>query len=511
MVRGTRGRLGDGKRGHGHGHRRRRGAPLRHGHDPPPPVAGPRLQLKLRGGCHLVDDRRGRGGAVGGRVLLSRGGRRAHRLRRDSLGRLGSAVVCDGGGLRQRGFAGSPVLLLEPQQTGVLEDRTHAPAQVAVGLREEADLGLVAHGDAELLLVEGEDGHGSVCGARDERVAVGGPAQVHDGLREARLDDAHGLRAVRGPHGHLAVLRPAGDHRVGRRVLLLLGFEQRRGEPDGDHGPLVAHEVELAAPVPALQHGSGVAGLLVRVARRHRLAVGGPGEPQRERRAHGALVGLGDLGHDGPVVDAPDDAGLVVRLRGEELADGVPRDALDEGGVALERGHALARGGIPHDYEVVERARREHGIVGGPRDVDDVADVPAQRLTVHPVLHVGLVRAAELRAAGTRALLVQEHVAVRRSRSQESAVFAESHAVHRVEVIAEGGEHPRDVRIRLHLPLLERLQVPELHLLVPARGGHARSVGVAIHRKDRRSAVVLHELGLVYVHHRTRSAPFLPA
>ena len=77
---------------------------------------------------------------------------------------------------------------------------------------------LLGHGHPQLAGLEREHRHRAVCGARDERVPVRGPARVHDRLREARLDDAHGFRPVRGPDRHLAVLRPARDHRVRRRA-----------------------------------------------------------------------------------------------------------------------------------------------------------------------------------------------------------------------------------------------------------------------------------------------------
>lgn len=65
-------------------------------------------------------------------------------------------------------------------------------------------------------------------------------------------------------------------------------------------------------------------------------AVGGPAEPAEECAAWGILEWLRDLRFETPVRRSPDLDCLIIRLRGQELPNGIPTNAFHESLMLIE-------------------------------------------------------------------------------------------------------------------------------------------------------------------------------
>ena len=88
------------------------------------------------------------------------------------------------------------------------------------------------------------------------------------------------------------------------------------------------------------------------------LSIGGPMEAENVGGSGGGFEGVDDAGFRTPIVSPPYSQRLIVRLRRQIFADGIPANAFDERRVAFQDGENFREFfGVPDDDGVVYAAR----------------------------------------------------------------------------------------------------------------------------------------------------------
>ena len=273
-------------------------------------------------------------------------------------------------------------------------------------------------------------------GAPDgQRQVVGGERQVREKVRRRVLRVALGKLGVRPASAPCASAVP---FLVAARAVLDEdgGVEARADDRQGV--PAVLAQLPV---VPVEHRGHRVAAVLVEAAGGgEEGAVGGPADAAEEVGVGHGGEGRGEGGGDGPVGGVPEEDGLVEGLGGQVLLEGVPGEALDDGGVGREALQARAGEDVPHDDGGVDGGGGELGVVGGPAHVGDVGGVPREGLVAAPALDGGDL--AEEGGGGAVELLPDEDGAVVGAGGEGVAEVAPAHDVDDALVVGERGQQP---------------------------------------------------------------------